>query len=130
MSEYLFTYGTLRLNESHPMAVYLTENAELVGLAVLPKAQLFRIDWYPALIQTDDEQNEVVGDVYKLKDKSAFEKLDEYEGIGVGKPPFEYRRAKVIIKTEKEILESWVYFYNVALPAEAELIESGDFLNP
>lgn len=130
MSEYLFTYGTLRLNESHAMAVYLSENAELVGMAVMPKVQLYRIGWYPALIQTEDEQNEVIGDVYKLKDKSAFEKLDEYEGIGVGKPPYEYRRAKVIIKTELEVLESWVYFYNVELPADAELIDSGDFLNP
>lgn len=130
MSEYLFTYGTLRLNESHPMALYLSEKAELVGLAIMPKAQLYKIDWYPALIQTNDEQDEVIGDVYKLKDKAAFEKLDEYEGIGVGKPPYEYRRAKVIIKTENEVLESWVYFYNVELPINSELIESGDFLNP
>ncbi len=130
MSEYLFTYGTLRLNESHPMAVYLSENAELVGLAILPKAQLYKIDWYPALIQTNSEEDEVIGDVFKLKDKSAFEKLDEYEGIGVGKPPYEYRREKVIIKTEKEILECWVYFYNIELPPNSELITSGDFLNP
>ena len=105
MSEYLFTYGTLRLNESHPMAVYLSENAELIGLAIMPKVQLYRIDWYPALIQTNDEQHEVIGDVYKLKDKSAFEKLDEYEGIGVGNPPYEYSRVKMIIKTENEVLE-------------------------
>jgi gamma-glutamylcyclotransferase (GGCT)/AIG2-like uncharacterized protein YtfP len=130
MSEYLFTYGTLRLNQSHPVALFLSENAALVGLAVLPKAKLYRIDWYPALIETDDEKDEVIGDLFKLNDEKAWPKIDEYEGIGNGEPPYEYRRSKVKIKTEKEELESWVYFYNVALPAEAELIESGDFLNP
>lgn len=130
MSDYLFTYGTLRLNQSHPMANYLQENAELVGMAILPKAKLFRIDWYPALIETTDERNEVVGDLFKLDDQTALVKIDEYEGVGVGKPPYEYRRVKVKVKTETEELESWVYFYNIELPAGAELIESGDFLNP
>ncbi|MFN8295270.1 MAG: gamma-glutamylcyclotransferase family protein [Chitinophagales bacterium] len=130
MSEYLFTYGTLRLNQSHPMATFLAENATLVGLAILPNAKLYRIDWYPALIETENETDEVIGDVFKLNDNTAWTKIDEYEGIGMGEPPYEYRRAKVKIKTEKEELESWVYFYNVALPEDAELIESGDFLNP
>ncbi len=130
MSEYLFTYGTLRLNQSHPVATFLSENASLVGLAVLPKANLYRIDWYPALIETSDENDEVVGDLFKLNDETAWPKIDEYEGIGNGEPPYEYRRSKVKVKTEKEELESWVYFYNVELPKGAELIESGDFLNP
>ncbi len=130
MSEYLFTYGTLRLNQSHPMATFLSENATLIGLAVLPKAKLYRIDWYPALIETSDNKDEVIGDVFKLKDNTAWAKIDDYEGIGVGEPPYEYRRAKVKIRTEKEELESWVYFYNIPLPENAELIESGDFLNP
>ena len=56
MSEYLFTYGTLRLDQSHPMAHFLAENASLVGLGILTKARLYRIDWYPALIETNDEQ--------------------------------------------------------------------------
>lgn len=130
MSEYLFTYGTLRLNQSHPMANFLAENATLVGLALLPKAKLYRIDWYPALIETDNENDEVTGDVFKLNNTESLQKIDEYEGIGIGEEPYEYRRAKVKIKTDTEELESWVYFYNVDLPKEAELIESGDFLNP
>ena len=130
MSEYLFTYGTLRLNQSHPVAEFLSQSAALVGLAVLPKAKLFRIDWYPALIETADVKDEVVGDVFKLMDKDSLTKIDEYEGIGIGEKPYEYRREKVKIKTEKEELESWVYFYNIALPDNAELIESGDYLNP
>jgi len=130
MSEYLFTYGTLRLNQSHPMADFLAKNSTLTGLALLPKAKLYRIDWYPALIETNDENDEVTGDLFKLNDVVSLKKIDEYEGIGIGNEPYEYRRAKVKIKTDTEELESWVYFYNIDLPKEAEFIESGDFLNP
>lgn len=112
------------------MATFLSENATLIGLALLPKAQLYRIDWYPALIETDNEADEVTGDVFKLNNFDSLKILDEYEGIGVGNEPYEYRRAKVKIKTDTEELESWVYFYNIDLPSDAELIESGDFLNP
>jgi gamma-glutamylcyclotransferase (GGCT)/AIG2-like uncharacterized protein YtfP len=130
MSEYLFTYGTLRLNQSHPVAKFLSAKAALVGLGILPGARLYKIDWYPALIESGKQQDEVVGDVFRLEDADALPKIDEYEGIGVGDPPYEYRRVKVKIRTEREELESWVYFYNVPLPQTAELIESGDFLNP
>lgn len=130
MSKFLFTYGTLRLNQSHPIAIYLSENATLIGLAVLPKARLYKIDWYPALIPTEDENDKVIGDVYELKDANAWSKIDEYEGIGIGEPPYEYKRENVKIQMEQEEFDCWVYFYNVALPDNAELIESGDFLNP
>ena len=130
MAEYLFTYGTLRLNQSHPMAGYLAENGKLVGLGLLHKARLYRIDWYPALVETQDDNDQVSGDIFELKNLDAFQKIDEYEGIGVGEEPYEYRRSKVRIQTEGGEIDSWVYFYNVQLPENAELIESGDFLNP
>lgn len=130
MSKFLFTYGTLRLNQSHPIAIYLSENATLIGLAVLPKARLYKIDWYPALIPTEDENDKVIGDVYELKDANAWSKIDEYEGIGIGEPPYEYKRENVKIQMEQEEFDCWVYFYNMPIPKDAELIESGDFLNP
>lgn len=130
MPEYLFTYGTLRLNQNSPVAKLLSEHGSLVGMAILKKAKLYRIDWYPAMVETDDPKDEVIGDVFKLDKGIDWREIDEYEGIGVGKEPYEYRRSKVEIKTEKGDLESWVYFYNVELPEGSELIESGDFLNP
>ncbi len=130
MAVYIFTYGTLRLNQSHPMATYLANNAQLVGLAILPKAKLYQIDWYPALVASDDAADEVIGDVFLLNDTIDWKVIDEYEGIGVGNPPYEYRRALATIKTETNEVESWVYYYNLPLPPNAELIASGDFLNP
>jgi gamma-glutamylcyclotransferase (GGCT)/AIG2-like uncharacterized protein YtfP len=130
MADYLFTYGTLRLNQSQPIAEFLTESAALVGLAVLSKAQLYKVDWYPVLIETDKEFDEVIGDLYKLNHESALQIIDEYEGIGIGDTPYEYRRVKVKVRMEHQELESWVYFYNADLPSGASLIDSGDFLNP
>jgi gamma-glutamylcyclotransferase (GGCT)/AIG2-like uncharacterized protein YtfP len=130
MSEYLFTYGTLRLEQSHPMADFLSKNSVLVGLGEISNAKLFRIDWYPALIETDNEQDKVYGDVFNVNDIDVLKKIDEYEGIGIGNAPYEYRRVKIKTKTELKDIEAWVYFYNIPLPEHATIIESGDFLNP
>ncbi len=130
MADYLFTYGTLRLNQSQPIIDFLSKSATLVGLAVISKAQLYKNDWYPVLVETNNEYDEVVGDLYELNHESALQIIDEYEGIGIGDMPYEYRRNKVKVKTEQEELETWVYFYNKDLPKGAVLIGSGDFLNP
>ena len=84
MADHLFTYGTLRLDQSHPMAGYLAGNSELLGLGLLSGAKLYRIDWYPALVESGDDRDQVVGDVFELKSPEALKKIDEYEGIGVG----------------------------------------------
>lgn len=130
MPEYLFTYGTLRLNQNHPMAEQLAAKSTLVGLGFIIHAQLFKVDWYPALLPSDNKRDVVVGDVFELNDVSFLEKLDEYEGIGVDAPPYEYRREKVEVFSEKGEIECWVYWYNRPISANAEIIDSGDFLNP
>ncbi|MCB0507466.1 MAG: gamma-glutamylcyclotransferase family protein [Chitinophagales bacterium] len=130
MSEYLFTYGTLRINQNHPMATFLEENAKLVGLALISNAKLYRIDWFPAMISSAIETDQVVGDLFEINENINWKLIDEYEGIGIGEPPYEYKRVKVQVTTETRVIESWAYFYNLPLPADAELIESGDFLNP
>lgn len=130
MSEYLFTYGTLRMEQTHKMGEYLSKNSVLVGLGEIKFAKLYKIDWYPALMQTDDENDTVYGDVFSLNTDEVLVKIDEYEGIGIGNPPYEYRREKVKVKTELREIEAWVYFYNFEIPNNATLIKSGDFLNP
>lgn len=120
MSEYLFTYGTLRLNQDHPMASLLAENATLAGLAVLPNAKLFRIDWFPAMVPLKTKKC-VIGDLYQLKNNSVLEKLDEYEGIGVGEPPFEYKRIKIKVNTHQKEIDCWAYFYNYPIPLMQKL---------
>jgi gamma-glutamylcyclotransferase (GGCT)/AIG2-like uncharacterized protein YtfP len=36
----------------------------------------------------------------------------------------------VEVFTERGELECWIYWYNRPLPTDAEVIDSGDFLNP
>jgi gamma-glutamylcyclotransferase (GGCT)/AIG2-like uncharacterized protein YtfP len=130
MPEYLFTYGTLRLNQNHPMAEQLAARSTLVGLGFIINASLYNVDWYPALITSTNKRDVVVGDVFELNDLSFLETLDDYEGIGSGNPPYEYRREKVEVFSEKGEIECWVYWYNFPLPEGAQVIDSGDFLNP
>lgn len=129
---YLFAYGTLRLNANHPMADKINKNAKLIGLGYVKNATLYQIDWYPAFIESKSDKDIVIGDIFQLDDSSFLAELDEYENIGVGLPPYEYRREKRIVYLEHEdkAIDCWVYFYNLPLPTRALLIESGDFLNP
>jgi gamma-glutamylcyclotransferase (GGCT)/AIG2-like uncharacterized protein YtfP len=76
------------------------------------------------------EEDIVIGDIYQLDDEHLLLELDEYEGLGVGNPPYEYRREKVKVYSDQQVYNCWVYWYNIPIPETAEQIESGDFLNP
>ncbi|MCO5234229.1 MAG: gamma-glutamylcyclotransferase [Chitinophagales bacterium] len=130
MQTYLFTYGSLRMDTELKMANKLSTQCSLVRMGYVTQAKLYKIDWYPAIIKEGNEQDIVVGDIYLLENEDILLELDEYEGIGVGNPPYEYRREKVKVNTENGILNCWIYWYNYELPRNAQLIESGDFLNP
>lgn len=130
MPQYLFAYGTLRLNAQHKMAKKLASAASLVSLGYITNAQLYKIDWYPALVQSDEEDQIVVGDIFHLEDENLLIELDEYEGVGIGTPPYEYRRELIKAYTDGKEIECWVYWYNIPLPNNAQIIDSGDFLNP
>lgn len=112
------------------MAEQLAARSTLVGLGFIINASLYNVDWYPALIPSTNKRDVVVGDVFELNDVSFLDTLDEYEGIGSGNPPYEYRREKVEVFSEKGEIECWVYWYNFPLPEGSQVIESGDFLNP
>lgn len=130
MSHYIFAYGTLRLNTNQKMAAKLSAACKLVSLGYIKEAKLFKIDWYPALLHEGTEEDIVTGDIYELEDDELLLELDEYEGLGVGPPPYEYRREMVKVYTDHQAYDCWVYWYNIPLPPKAEQIESGDFLNP
>jgi len=130
MDTYLFTYGTLRLNYEHPMAKSLAASSELYGLGYIKNAQLYRVDWYPALVLSDNEDNIVIGDIFKIHDTTILDQLDDYEGIKSNDTFSEYRREKIKVYTDDTIVDCWIYIYNVKLSDNAVLIASGDFLNP
>ena len=130
MSQYLFAYGTLRLNQDHKLSKEFESKSELIGLGYMSHARLYKIDWQPALIKSDNKADIVIGDIYKIKDAQIITSLDEYEGVGVGQPPYEYDRHEVEVISDGKTYPCWVYWYNFKLPENADWIESGDFLNP
>ncbi|HUH73812.1 MAG TPA: gamma-glutamylcyclotransferase family protein [Chitinophagales bacterium] len=130
MPQYIFAYGTLRLNTNQKMAAKLSAACKLISLGYITEAKLYKIDWFPALVHDGTEEDIVIGDIFKIEDDELLLELDEYEGFGVGAPPYEYRREKVKVYTDQETYDCWVYWYNIPIPENAEQIESGDFLNP
>lgn len=86
MNRHLFVYGTLRGGLEHPEARWLSEHSERLGAATA-KGKLFRIGWYPGLVECGKEI--VTGELLLLDDPSlVLERLDIYEGIEQG----EYER--------------------------------------
>ncbi len=130
METFLFTYGTLRLNYEHPMAKALVEASELYGLGYIKCARLYRVDWYPALVLTNNDKDVVVGDIFKIHDLSILRQLDDYEGVKSDDTFSEYRREKIKVYMDNNVADCWIYIYNVKLSDNAVLIASGDFLNP
>lgn len=130
MTEYLFAYGTLRLNNSLGIAKKLASTSQLVGLGYIKGAELFKIDGFPGIVDGANEEHIVIGDVYLINDQQLFAELDEYEGIGVGQPPFDYVRKKAKVYLDDEVLDCWAYWFQAPLKPSAVLVESGDYLSP
>src|SRR5690348_4580425 len=83
---YLFVYGTLMQAYDHPMARLLSEQAERIGEGSCC-GQLFQIKHYPGLIASNDANDRVFGELFRLRETTALlAKLDEYEGCGPSAP--------------------------------------------
>ncbi|UZW56891.1 gamma-glutamylcyclotransferase [Sphingobium sp. JS3065] len=122
----LFVYGTLRPGFDDPMALWLREAARHVGPATA-RGRLYRVDSYPAFVP--GRSDAVTGDLFALVDPMAtLAILDDYEECAAHFPqPHEYRRERLIVRSENGPVEAWTYIYNRDVGGLAR-IESGDFL--
>ena len=134
-----FVYGTLRPGCNNAMQRLLQRRAAYIGRARTSGA-LYRVHPnYPGLVLNtganragvlgDDEQ--VVGDVYRITDSALIHKLDEYEGCARHCPrPHEYVRQQVFVRLDasSECVEAWTYVYQRNVQ-RFRRISSGDFLN-
>ena len=132
MSDYLFVYGTLRQTSNNPKAAALHAQAKLVGEGWV-MGTLYKISWYPAL-KLDPAGQRVYGDIYQLEEPvktTLLTDMDVYEGIEGGQPDMaDYSRVLTKVYTPTAELNCWTYEYNWKIPEDAEVYESGDFLNP
>ncbi len=125
---HLFVYGTLRVGSNHPKHEQLMQAANHVGSGHLP-GLLYRVSWYPGLVETDQPGAAVLGDVFLLHDAKALDWLDEFEGYSKSElAGCEYRRVirEVMLESGAK-LPCWVYIYQFDV-ARLVRIESGDFL--
>lgn len=126
---YLFVYGTLRKNTArhdllHSFCDYL-DSGTLQGC-------LYQVPDYPGVVASDDPQQQVVGEVYRIHNpQSLFAELDDYEECSSSfAEPHEYVRQQQAVTLSNGLkVSAWVYLYNQSTSG-LKLIASGDFLNP
>jgi len=125
--DYLFVYGTLRSDAGNDMSQLLAGNADFVDYAVF-QGRLYRVDYYPGAVPSDDPEDRIPGEIYRLQDTVClWPCLDSYEGCGPEFPePNEYlrQRRKVRLGNGKSI-SAWIYLYNRPIDG-LELIECAD----
>ncbi len=130
MAQHLFVYGTLMSGAGHPMGARLGREGRLVGPARI-KGRLYRLDWYPALVESGPDDGEVHGEVYELASPEAsFEWLDAYEGIIPGREDqSDYARVERTVQTGAGgEMTAWVYLYRAPLRG-VPVIASGRWLS-
>ena len=105
------------------------------------QARIYEIDGYPGAIESENPQDKVVGEIYKIQNSDALlAQLDEYEGCSDDYPhPTAYIRKLLPVSVnftdlatpsfEHEVVHAWVYIYNHPV-SESRHITSGDYFNP
>lgn len=124
----LFVYGTLRPAAGHAMGAWLRRHADWQGPAVLPRARLYRVDWYPAVVP-GLAQDAVHGDLFALHDAATlWPRLDDFEAVR-GAPDDEYARGLSRVRqSEGREVVAWVYWYRRPVHGLAWL-PGGDWLS-
>jgi len=129
ISDRLFVYGTLMRGFDHPMAQLLSRAADFVGEARC-RGRLYRVKHYPGLVLSDDPDDVVFGEVYRLRRPAELlREFDMYEACGEGfSEPTEYiRRMLPVTLDGGAASEAWTYLYNWPV-AHLPRIPSGRFL--
>jgi gamma-glutamylcyclotransferase (GGCT)/AIG2-like uncharacterized protein YtfP len=117
MNPYLFVYGSLMSTARHPMGARLRREARLIGPAST-QGRLYRISWYPGLVESDDPAARVYGEAYRLNNPSrTLAWLDRYEGTASGvQAKSEYLRREQIVRLESgEEIKAWLYSYRASV---------------
>ena len=126
---YLFVYGTLRINSASPMSEYLMRNANFVSAGFL-QGELYDLGSYPAAVLSGYCEDRVQGDVFLLRHaERIFAVLDDYEECGPGyRQPHEYIRTLVeITMPDGSSIAAWTYLYNRPI-TRLKRIVTGDYL--
>jgi gamma-glutamylcyclotransferase (GGCT)/AIG2-like uncharacterized protein YtfP len=129
-SDLLFVYGTLMRGFEHPMARLLSANADFLGAARC-RGRLYLVKHYPGLVLSDDAEDVVHGEVYRLRaPDELLREFDMYEACGEGfVQPTEYLRQLLLVTLGDGAASTpaWTYVYNWPVD-QLPRIASGRFL--
>lgn len=129
--EYIFVYGTLRGDINALMYHIIARYTDFVDDGYFT-GKLFEVDNYPGAIITNNKNEKVYGEIYRIKKNVTdlvLKELDEYEECTDEFPePPAYRRTKikvVVPRLNKELF-AWAYIFNHPTD-NLEPIPSGDY---
>jgi gamma-glutamylcyclotransferase (GGCT)/AIG2-like uncharacterized protein YtfP len=128
-ADYIFVYGTLRRETNSEMSHLLAKHAEFVDDTSY-QGKLYKVDYYPGAVPSDDPNDAVQGEVYLLHQADVtLPLLDQYEEFGPEfSEPNEYIRLKQSVVLENgRTITAWVYVYNHSTEG-LESIESANFI--
>jgi gamma-glutamylcyclotransferase (GGCT)/AIG2-like uncharacterized protein YtfP len=128
-SDRLFVYGTLMCGFDHPVAQLLSRSADFIGEAHC-QGRLYLVKHYPGLVLSDDAQDVVSGELYRLRAPTELlREFDMYEACGEGfAEPTEYiRRMLAVTLDDGTATDAWTYLYNWPV-AHLPRIASGRFM--
>jgi gamma-glutamylcyclotransferase (GGCT)/AIG2-like uncharacterized protein YtfP len=117
----LFVYGSLR--SEHPSHALVTPYVARIMMASTTGRLLAMAGGYPGLIEDEDNQLRVLGELLQLRNASAaFSLLDEYEGS-------EYRRVlRPVALTNGSERLAWCYLLTATAIRRGTPIPGGDWL--
>jgi len=113
MNPNLFVYGSLLARAGHPMGERLAREARSIGEACVA-GRLYRVSWYPGLVEGTKSSERVHGEVYALDDPArSLLWLDAYEGVAEGgNGSADYARAERTARLARGgEVRVWVYVY-------------------
>jgi gamma-glutamylcyclotransferase (GGCT)/AIG2-like uncharacterized protein YtfP len=110
------------------MAQLLSRSADFLGEARC-QGRLYRIKHYPGLVVSDDPNDVVFGELYRLRaPRELLREFDVYEGCGEGfAQPTQYVRQMLSVMLDDKAAEAWTYLYNWPV-ARLPRIASGRFM--
>lgn len=126
--EYIFVYGSLRKGFSSPAREVLDDYTEFIGKATF-QGKLYKIEWYPGVVPSDNKDDVVLGEVYKINErKEVLSKLDRYEGCLPSDPkPHAFVRKQVPVNLNGDEITAWIYLFDLPINDKNQ-IRSGDYL--
>lgn len=113
-AEYLFVYGTLRRGCSCEVAHLLERHADFVGEGRY-QGRLYKVDYYPGVVPSENQEDQVPGDIYRLPEPSSvLSQIDQYEECGPGfpEPTLFIRKKQEVCQENGERHAAWIYLYN------------------